>query len=429
MFLKRLIPRPIINFFWHKPLSLLARAYYLFPDKKLTIIGVTGTDGKTTTASLIYHVLKNAGLSVGLISTIEARIDDQVIDTGLHTTTPDKFTTFKLIRQMVNQHTKYLVAEVTAHALDQHRFANIKFDIGILTNISHEHLDDFSNLKKYTLTKYKLLSRSRVAIINKDDPSSQYAKLPTTKKIFYGRKNKCFYRAKKIRLTPNQLSFYCHHINVITDSSYEYQVYNILASYIACRQLKIDTSIFLKTIKDFPIVKGRRQKIDNDLGLTTIIDFAHTPMALESTLKSLKKHRYQRIIIIFGATGGRDKSKRPIMGKVVSKYANIAILTEDDTRNESVETINQQIISGMPTKALCLQPDQYHLIKSNQFCYFCQNNRQDAFNLAVKIAQKGDVIIACGKGHETSLLHGKTDYPWSESEAFRTAFKLKTNHA
>lgn len=413
------------NTFWHKPLSFLARAYYLFPDKKLTIIGITGTDGKTTTTHLIYHVLKNANLPVSLISTIEARIGDQVVNTGLHTTSPDKFKTFKLIRQIVKSGSKYLVAEVTAHGIDQHRFANIIFDIGIITNTSHEHLDDFKTIKKYVLTKIRLLKNSKIAIINKDDDSCSYSNLIKSKKIFYSRKATSTYQAKNVRISSSNLVFSCHQTKFVTDSVYEYQIYNILAAFIACKKLGITDTIFLNTIKKFPEVRGRRQQIDNSFEFKTIVDFAHTPKALQETLKSLKKQTENRLIVIFGATGGRDQTKRPLMGLAVSKYADIALITADDTRQENIKDINSQIISGIPKNCLLLKPNQIKSIDSKRFTYFDIPNRQDAFNLAIKIAKPGDTIVACGKGHETTILHGKTDYPWSETEAFRVALKLK----
>jgi len=413
------------NIFWHKPLSFIARAYYLFPDKKLTIIGITGTDGKTTTAHLIYQVLKNASLPVSLISTVEARIGDQTIDTGLHTTSPDKFTTFKLINQTVKAGSKYLVVEVTAHGIDQHRFANIVFDIGVITNTSHEHLDDFKTIKNYILTKIKLLKNSKIAVINKDDGSYFYSNLIKSKKVFYSRKSTSNYQAKNVKVGQSNLTFSCHQTKFITDSNYEYQVYNILAAYIVCKKLAIKDNIFLDTIKNFPTIKGRRQQIDNPFQFKTIVDFAHTPQALQETLKSLKKQSQNRLIVIFGATGGRDKTKRPSMGLAVSKYANIAIITADDTRQENIKDINDQIISGIPKNCQFLKPNQIKSIDPHRFTYFNVENRQDAFNLAVKIAKAGDIIVACGKGHETTILQGKTDYPWSETEAFRTAFKLK----
>lgn len=411
------------NKVWHRPLSLVARAINFFPDKKITIIGITGTNGKTTTATLIYRVLKNAGYKTSLISTIETRIGDKVIDTEVHTTNPDKFKTFSLIKQMVKSGSRFLVAEVTAHAIDQHRFANLTFDISLLINTSHEHLDDFCTMDDYIKTKIKLLKKSKCAIINKDDQSYQYAKKLTP--ITYSIKQRSQYQAKNIKITSTKLSFTADNIKFTTDSNYKYQVYNILAAYLVSKQLKIKKDIFLKTIKNFPPVKGNREQVNLHPKITTIIDFAHTPKALEETLKSLKKVTKNRLIVIFGATGERDKTKRPAMGKAVYQYSNIGIITSGDTKNEDIKDINSQIISGIPKNGHLLKPTQLKAINQNFFSYFNVPNRQEAFNLAIKIAKEGDTIVACGKGHETSILHGETDYPWSEAEAFRTAFKQK----
>ena len=162
-------------------------------------------------------------------------------------------------------------------------------------------------------------------------------------------------------------------------------------------------------------MKGRREIVKNDLHIQCIIDFAHTPNALYQTLSSLKLVTKGKLICLFGATGGRDQSKRPIMGKVVSQNCDIGIITADDTRNEKIDNINQQIIGG-------IDPEQ---IKKNKFTYYNVPNRQDAFNLAVSLAKSGDTIVACGKGHETTILHGNTEYPWSESDAFKTAFRTR----
>ncbi|MBU1130130.1 hypothetical protein KKE45_02300, partial [Patescibacteria group bacterium] len=214
-----------------------------------------------------------------------------------------------------------------------------------------------------------------------------------------------------------------------------YQIYNILPTFALAQQLKIEPKTFAQTIKNFPPVKGRREELKIKKGIRSIIDYAHTSAALEATLSSLKKnktHKTSALIVIFGATGQRDKEKRPLMGKVVSKHANIAIITSDDTRQENINDINKQIRQGIPIKTKLIKnnnPSKQEIKKirqlaSKKFLFFDLPDRQDAFNLAIKLAQKGDTIIACGKGHEKTILHGKTEYPWSEAEAFRTAFKL-----
>jgi UDP-N-acetylmuramoyl-L-alanyl-D-glutamate--2,6-diaminopimelate ligase len=247
--------------------------------------------------------------------------------------------------------------------------------------------------------------------------------------IDYGVRNKSDFTATEVKIDSQSLSFKINHQQFSTDSNYEYQIYNILACYSAFSKLNLDPRIFVETILNFPEAKGRRENISLDPKIKTVIDFAHTPNALKVTLDSLRKITPGRLLVIFGATGGRDQSKRPLMGKVVSKLANIAFITADDTRHEKIEDINQQIISGInPKKSLFLDPLDSVIKDPNLFHYFNIPNRQDAFNLAVKIAKPGDTIVACGKGHETTILHGSTEYPWSEAEAFRSAFRLKTQN-
>jgi UDP-N-acetylmuramoyl-L-alanyl-D-glutamate--2,6-diaminopimelate ligase len=404
----------IKNILWHFPKSIYYNILYGFPSKKLILIGITGTDGKTTTASLIHKTLLEAGINTGLISTLGAKIGNKDINVGLHTTSPDSSLVQKIFRQMVDVGITHAVIEVTAHALDQFRYNGCHFQISAITNTSHEHLDDFLNLDNYIKTKAKLFRNSDIAVLNKDDSSYKIISQKTNKKIIsYSIDQKSDYQAKNISLTSNSLSFTVNDIKFKTDSPFYHQIYNILAAYIILQSLKLKSNILLSVIKQFPEIKGRREEVKNKYQIRTLIDFAHTPAALKTTLESLRSTTTGKLIVIFGATGGRDSSKRPIMGHVVSQIADIAVITADDTRNESIKTINEQIINGIdPTR-----------VEQKLFTYYDIPNRQDAFDLAVKLANKGDIIIACGKGHETTILHGKTEYPWSESEAFRTAFR------
>jgi len=414
--------RKLKNLLWHLPQSIFWNLYFNFPSRKLTLIGVTGTDGKTTTCTLIQKLLENSGIKCGIISTISSP--------GLHTTSPSP----KILQKIFSDYQKlgytHVVCEVTSHSLDQYRYFGCHFKISLITNISHEHLDYHKTIENYIATKAKLFSLSSLAVLNHDDPHYQtLKKLIHIPIITYGVNNKSDFTAKNIKITPKSLTFKINHQEFTTDSNYEYQIYNILACYSVFSKLKLDSKIFSKTISNFPETKGRRENVDNNLRLNTIIDFAHTPNALEVTLSSLRRTTSGRLIVIFGATGGRDKTKRPIMGKNVSQIADIAIITADDTRNEKIEDINQQIIAGIdPKKSIEINPLNPIITKSKIFHYANIPNRQDAFNLAIKIAKPGDTVIACGKGHETTILHGNTEYPWSEAEAFRTAFRLKTQN-
>lgn len=391
----------IKNIVWHYPKNLIANLAHGFPSRHLTLIGITGTDGKTTTCILINKILENANIKTGLLTTINSP--------KLHSTSPNAIYLQKTFAKLVKNGFTHCICEVTSHGLDQNRFLGCKFFISAITNISHEHLDYHHTLNQYILAKAKLFEQSKYSILNKDDKSFSIIK-PLCKNITtYSIKN-----VKNIKITSNKLSFTYDKLNFVTDSPYEYLINNILVAYHVCKKLNIDSKIILDAIKKFPETKGRREEINNNFQFKTIIDFAHTPAGLEKTLSSLKKTTKGKLIVIFGATGGRDKEKRPMMGAVVSQIADIAYITSDDTRNEDINDINQQIITG--------------IIPNKKFTYFNIANRQNAFTEAVKIAKPNDVIVACGKGHETTILHGSTEYPWSEAEAFRTAFRERSKN-
>ena len=404
------------NIFWHLPKAIFYNLIYFFPSRKLILIGVTGTDGKTTSSTLIHHLLTESGYKTGLISTITSP--------GFHTTSPEPKHTQKYFKDLSSQGYTHVVCEVTSHALDQNRFWGCRFHTSVLTNTSREHLDYHKTQKNYIQSKAKLFRHSQNIILNKDDDSYPIIKkIVSPKKIYsYSITESSDFQASNIKLTPDKLQFKINHKEIlITDTPYRYQIYNILASLFVCQKLDLPLSQTIPLLKKFPEMKGRREIIPNSFQFRTIIDFAHTPAALEATLSSLKKLYPSRLILIFGATGGRDPGKRPLMGAVAQKYSDISILTSDDTRHEKVADINQDIISGFNAKAVERKPNQ--LPKSKGFSFYQIPNRQDAFNLAIKIAKPDDTVIACGKGHETSILLGNTDYPWSESEAFRTAFR------
>jgi len=405
--------RKLKNYLWHLPRTVFWQSFYRFPQKSLTLIGVTGTDGKTSTCNLIYQILTEAHFKTKSITTLNSP--------GLHTTSNfSSKTFFKLLRQYQKEGITHVICEATSHALDQFRYFGCHFEVSVITNISHEHLDYHHHITNYILAKSRLFSQSKYKILNADDPHfSELKKLIKGNISTYSIKNPSDFQAKSIKITPETLSFTLNKQSYVSDSPYKYQIYNILAAISLSQKLKINSNTIIASIRHFPETKGRREIVNNNLQLNCVVDFAHTPNALYETLTSLKNiYPRGKLICLFGATGGRDKSKRPIMGKIVSENCDVAIVTADDTRTESVEDINREIISGFnPLK-----------LKQKKFFYHNIFNRQDAFNQAVKIAHPGDTIVACGKGHETSILHGKTEYPWSETEAFNSAYRSRSQN-
>lgn len=399
--------------FYHLLIAILANIVYRFPSKDLIVIGVTGTDGKTTTVHLIHHILKETGLASDLISSVSAP--------GLHTTTPDSWILQGLLRKMVNKGIKYVVLEVTSHGLDQHRLAGTKFYLGVITNVTHEHLDYHKTYENYLKAKAKLFRRVKIAIINRDDNAAfSYLKsiVPRDSMVVtYGIKNKADF-------TPKTFKFK-------TRLPGKYNQYNCLAAIAAASSLDIPKDKIKKAVASFKGVKGRMEEIDEGQNFKVIVDFAHTPNALEQVLKTLSnlKPQTSNLIAVFGCAGLRDVQKRPIMGEIATKYADFTVLTAEDPRTEDVNEIIDQISEGcLKAGAKEKNLNNIYYLSGKTF-FFKIPDRREAIRFAIqKLAKKGDVVVICGKGHEKSMCFGKTEYPWSDQNETRKALRnLKKN--
>lgn len=381
---------------YHLLIALLANIWYGFPSRQLTVIGVTGTDGKTTTTTLIYEILKAAGYKTSVITTVNAVVAGKTYDTGFHVTNPGPFAVQKYLRQAVDHHDTHMVLEVTSHGLAQHRVFGVRFAVGVITNVSHEHLDWHKTFDHYMKTKLSLLTRSKIAIVNRDEAEVYSRVSPLLRRktmITYG-----IHREAKI--TPKSYPF-------TTQLLGEFNEYNCLAALSVAFALQIPKKVAQKAVADFRGVPGRMEIVKHE-PFTIIIDFAHTPNAIDRALKTARGFTKKRLIHVFGSAGLRDRSKRPLMGKASSRYADVMVLTEEDYRTENVEIIMDQIASGIEPG-----PQIYKF-----------PSRQNAIDFAVKLARAGDLIIITGKGHEKSLARGRHEYPWSDHEAVKKALKL-----
>lgn len=385
---------------YHLLEGLIANLIYNFPSRKINVIGVTGTDGKTTTTHLIYHILKEDHYPVSMISTVYAKIADKEYETGLHVTTPSSFMIQKFLYQAVKNKQKYFILETTSHALDQNRVFGVKYSIGIITNITHEHLDYHRNFDEYIKTKTKLLNQSDIAVVNTKDPVFQKIKNYITNKnlkiIDY------YEKQKKIKIKSLPSSFFG----------------NYVAAYTVSRLLNIPHQKIIAAIKTFQLPPGRLN-VAFDKKFKVIIDFAHTPNAFQVILPFIKERFLKndgRLIHIFGCAGLRDKLKRPKMGKISSQYANLIIITEEDYRTENIKMICQQIISGIDRKKFSFKTPEK--IKNNENRIFTViPDRYQAIKFAIKQAKDNDIVLLTGKGHEKSLARGKKEYPWDEKKA------------
>lgn len=398
--LRKLIPQKVINYSKHLPTAVVANLKYRFPSNKIKVIGVTGTDGKTTTTNMIYQILKKSGRKVSMVSTINAEIAGKSYDTGFHVTNPDPMMLQKFIRQAVNQGDEYLVLEVTSHGLDQFRSWGVNFEVGVITNITHEHLDYHKTWENYFLAKAKLLKNVKVAVLNSDEKHfSRLKKLTTGKIVSFGFSKEADFNPEKFKL---QLGIPGDH-----------NLLNALAAAAVVRQLGIALETIKIILKDFKSLEGRMEEITNNRGIKVIVDFAHTPFALEQALKTLRLQTKGRVISVFGCAGYRDEQKRPLMGEISARLADLTVITAEDPRG-LIEQINREILTGAEKAG--------GKIGQN---VFVENNRQQAIGLAInKLAKKGDIVGVFGKGHEKSNnLDGKNEVPWSDQKAVQEALK------
>lgn len=388
---------------YHLGIAILANFFYGFPSRKLKIIGVTGTDGKTTTASLIYHILSSNGFNSSMVTSVGAKIGGKDYDVGFHVTTPSSFAVQKFIKKAVDSGSKFLVLETTSHAIDQYRVFGIKYEVSVLTNVTHEHLDYHKTYENYVKTKEKLLKMSKIAVVNRDDESYKLIsnfKFPISKLVAYG-------MGEDADVNPIKFPFE-------TDLIGEFNKYNILAAISVCKSLGITDNFIRKGIKSFIPPIGR-EDIVYKKDFSVMIDFAHTPNAFEQILKSIRPTVKGKIIHVFGSAGLRDRTKRPKMGQISAQYADIIILTSEDPRSEKKSVIMDDIASGI--KNLEFRIRNRSLIKIE--------DRKNAIETAISMAKKGDFVIMTGKSHEKSMNYGHGEEPWDEYEVVREGLRIK----
>jgi len=386
---------------YHLTTSYVGAIYFGFPSNRLTVIGVTGSDGKTTTVHMIYNILADAGKQVSMISSVNAKIGKNSHDTGFHVTTPNAWNVQKYLKQAVDEGSEYFVLETTSHGLDQNRVANINFKIAGVTNIIHEHFDYHKNWLGYATAKAKLFRKAKYSILNLDDKSFNFLKSKINGKIITYSKNKSAdYNLKKFPIKLKILG--------------DYNLSNALASTAICSIIGISKQNILKSLSRFKSVKGRMEEIKEGQNFKVVVDFAHTPNSLKEaliTLKAEKSDTKARLIAVFGSAGQRDKLKRGKMGKIASDFADISVLTAEDPRTEDAQAICRQIAASFSNNKK--QDKDYYIIP----------NRKEAIDFAIKSASSNDVIGIFGKSHERSMTYGTEELPWDEFKEVRNAIK------
>ncbi len=375
-----------------KAMGAVGHVFYGFPSQKLKIIGVTGTNGKTTTTYLLKSILENAGYRVGLMGTIAIRIGDKEIPSLR--TTPESLDLHRLFAEMVTGGIDYAVMEVSSHSLDLDRVGYVDFDYGVFTNLTRDHLDFHGNMKNYLEAKIKLFkSTDKFNIINADDPSSEIiiqklSNLPT-QTLTYGIKNKADFNAEDIKVDCTGVRYNLvwknNSIPIEVKIPGIISVYNSLAAASTLIAEGIPAEHIQQGLKRIDGVRGRSETIDTGKGFSVIIDYAHTPDGLENILTTIRGFVKGKIITMFGCGGNRDREKRPMMGEIAGRWSDFVVVTSDNPRDEEPHRIIDEIMPG---------------VEKTGCSYICVVDRREAIEYALRMAAKDDIILLAGKGHE-----------------------------
>lgn len=382
-----------------------------WPARKLKVIGVTGTNGKTTTAFMIWKMLNASGHKAGLMTTVAWGVDELEKQIE-HMTTVDAVTLNKRIAKIAEAGAEYLVLEVTSHALAQHRILGVPIEVAVFTNLTHEHLDYHRTLARYRKAKMKLFSKAKYGVVNADDPSCDYFMDEVPEGVMYGVKHGEV-RAKDISLGAGGVEYSIQGIKglqVKTKIPGEFNVYNSLAAVCVGRRLGLTNAEIAAGLAALDEVEGRMNRIDEGQNYEVIVDFAHTPDAFQKVFDTVARaSSASRIISVFGGAGRRDESTRFERGEIAGKYSDVVIVTEDDSRDEDPAVIAEEFMKGAK-KAGCKE-------------VLVELDRKKAIEKAVGMAKKGDLVLILGKGHEKTILRADGAHPFEDLKITKAAVR------
>ena len=424
---KKVIPTglfPTIEPYGHLAEAVSLNAINGFPARGLKIIGVTGTNGKTTTCFLIHRMLHEAGYKVGLMSTVAYGAGDDIRQQMTHMTSQTVPVLMKRLKWMREQGVEWLVLETTSHALAQNRVWGMPYSVAVMTNITHEHLAYHRTFERYRAAKVKLFQLAnknrqglRTGIVNADDPNASYFSEAIANSISYGLE-KGDVRARNTHLSPDSVSYETtidgekYHIKCQLPGSFN--VSNSLAAACVGHVVGLSKQQIEQGIAALEAVEGRMTRIDEGQEFTVIVDYAHTPDSFEKLFKDIKPVVKGKLIVLFGSLGGGDKAKRPAQGELAGKYADEVIVCEEDDRQEDPETIANDIAVGVERAGKVRDKD-----------LFMVHDRPEAIQFAINRARKGDTVLLLGKGHEKTIEHADGEHPWNEIETAHKALKMR----
>ncbi len=406
---------------WHLLVAVAANFRYGFPAHSMRIIGVTGTNGKTTTSFMIQRMLTESGRKTALMTTVAYGVDSNIKPQIAHMTTASAPLLQKRLAEFKKQGVEWVILETTSHALAQHRVWGIPYEIAVMTNITHEHLDYHGTFEHYLKAKTKLFKVAnrhgkRTGVVNADDPNAQVFRDAIRHDVTYGME-KGELQATDVKLSPNGSSYTA----IIGQDSYdircnipgEFNVYNSLAAVAVGREVGLSEEQIEAGIRALEGVEGRMDVLDEGQAFTVIIDFAHTPDSFERLLKDLRAASKGKLVVLFGSAGRRDEAKRAIQGEIAGRYADEVVLTEEDDRDVDGNEILVQIASGAEKAGKIVDKDLFLIL-----------DRPAAIQFAVTRAKSADdTVVLLGKGHEKTIERADGEHPWSELETAKAALK------
>jgi len=401
-----------------KAMPILAKNFFEDPLEDIDLIGVTGTNGKTTTTYLIKDILNKSGYKTGLIGTIEVFNGNETINSSR--TTPEALDIYRFLAEMRKNEVKYAVMEVSSHALALNRVDTMQFKSAVFTNLTQDHLDYHNTMEDYASQKAKLFKKIKkdgTAIINNDDDYAELFKSQTDNQIItYSLNNDSDLKAENIELSLRGVKFSIDDLRFDLNLTGKFNIYNSLAAIGVAKGLELDDNIIKESLENVPGIPGRFETVNLDQSFNVIVDYAHTPDSMINILEAVKHFDHNNIIIVFGCGGERDKGKRPIMGEIAVREGDSVVVTTDNPRSEDPATIISEIEKG---------------IKDSKFDtpYLIVSDREEAIFEAVNQAQKDDVVIIFGKGHETYQVFADKTIDIDDREVAKRAIKKKMSES
>jgi UDP-N-acetylmuramoyl-L-alanyl-D-glutamate--2,6-diaminopimelate ligase len=420
-----------------RALGVLAKNYFGNPSAQLCLIGVTGTNGKTTTTYLLESILAQAGCKCGVLGTVNYRYNNKTYPAP--NTTPESYEMQKILRSMADEGVTHVIAEVSSHAIDLKRIDDCDFDLGVFTNLTHEHLDYHLTMEKYFQAKKRffaeVLPQSKKVhpqkmIINGDDKWGQIIlKDVTLPALTYGVEENDAVKAANYELSLSgikaNIDLAGETISIQTMLVGKFNIYNILAAAAAAKALQIRKESIKAGIENLSYVPGRLQRIDSSSGFTVLIDYAHKPDALKQVLQNLAEFKKKRIITVFGCGGNRDTGKRPLMGETATFYSDLTIVTSDNPRLEDPLAIIAEIEAGIDQTTIQKIAPENLQVKDDAHTYTVIFERRKAIETAISAAGAGDIVLIAGKGHEDYQILGTNKIPFDDRVVVEQTLKLK----